>query len=103
MIHIILGMSALLTTTMPYMGVVIEDLEKRQHAQKSTCDDRRCAPVNQEFRPTRSKAKRFMGPMQQRQRELAKTIAASKSIGDGHECSHHRLVARCARGSRRRR
>lgn len=44
----ILGMSALLTTTMPYMGVVIEDLEKR-NMLKDLPVMVGGAPLNQEF------------------------------------------------------
>ena len=44
----ILGMSALLTTTMPYMGVVIEELEKR-NILKELPVMVGGAPLNQEF------------------------------------------------------
>ncbi len=44
----ILGMSALLTTTMPYMGVVIEELEKRG-LMKELAVMVGGAPLNQEF------------------------------------------------------
>jgi len=44
----ILGMSALLTTTMPYMGVVIEELEKRSLRTKMSIMVGG-APLNQEF------------------------------------------------------
>lgn len=44
----ILGMSALLTTTMPYMGVVIEELDKRDML-KSLPVMVGGAPLNQEF------------------------------------------------------
>jgi len=44
----ILGMSALLTTTMPYMGVVIEELEKRNIRTKMSIMVGG-APLNQEF------------------------------------------------------
>lgn len=44
----ILGMSALLTTTMPYMGVVIEELEKR-NILKNLPVMVGGAPLNQEF------------------------------------------------------
>ena len=45
---VILGMSALLTTTMPYMGVVVEEMEKRglRKDVHIMCGG---APLNQEF------------------------------------------------------
>ena len=45
---VILGMSALLTTTMPYMGVVVEEMEKRGMRKDVhiMCGG---APLNQEF------------------------------------------------------
>ena len=44
----ILGMSALLTTTMPYMGVVIEEMEKN-NLRKEIAIMVGGAPLNQEF------------------------------------------------------
>jgi len=44
----ILGMSALLTTTMPYMGVVIEEMEKK-NLRKEIAIMVGGAPLNQEF------------------------------------------------------
>ena len=45
---VIVGMSALLTTTMPYMGVVVEEMEKRGMRKDVhiMCGG---APLNQEF------------------------------------------------------
>jgi methylmalonyl-CoA mutase cobalamin-binding domain/chain len=45
---VIVGMSALLTTTMPYMGVVVEEMEKRG-MRKDTHIMCGGAPLNQEF------------------------------------------------------
>jgi len=67
----ILGMSALLTTTMPYMGVVIEDLEKR-NMLKNLPVMIGGAPVNQEFADA-VKANAY-GPDAATTAELAKTI-----------------------------
>jgi methylmalonyl-CoA mutase cobalamin-binding domain/chain len=67
----ILGMSALLTTTMPYMGVVIEDLEKR-NMLKNLPVMVGGAPVNQEFADA-IKAHSY-GPDAATTAELAKTI-----------------------------
>ncbi|MEM9599919.1 MAG: corrinoid protein [Pseudomonadota bacterium] len=67
----ILGMSALLTTTMPYMGVVIEDLEKR-NMLKSLPVMVGGAPVNQEFADAINA--HAYGPDAATTAELAKTI-----------------------------
>lgn len=67
----ILGMSALLTTTMPYMGVVIEDLEKR-NMLKNLPVMVGGAPVNQEFADAINA--NAYGPDAATTAELAKTI-----------------------------
>ncbi|MGB3457093.1 MAG: corrinoid protein [Litorimonas sp.] len=67
----ILGMSALLTTTMPYMGVVIEDLEKR-NMLKNLPVMVGGAPVNQEFADAINA--HSYGPDAATTAELAKTI-----------------------------
>ena len=67
----ILGMSALLTTTMPYMGVVIEDLDKRGML-KDLPVMVGGAPVNQEFADAIHA--RAYGPDAATTAELAKTI-----------------------------
>lgn len=67
----ILGMSALLTTTMPYMGVVIEDLDKR-NMLKSLPVMVGGAPVNQEFADAIHA--HSYGPDAATTAELAKTI-----------------------------
>ena len=72
----ILGMSALLTTTMPYMGVVIEDLEKR-NMLKNLPVMVGGAPVNQEFADA-IKAHSY-GPDAATTAELAKTIVGLNS------------------------
>lgn len=67
----ILGMSALLTTTMPYMGVVIEDLDKRDML-KNLPVMVGGAPVNQEFADAIHA--HSYGPDAATTAELAKTI-----------------------------
>jgi len=46
---VVMGMSALLTTTMPYMGVVIEEFDKRGYTKKDLHIMVGGAPLNQEF------------------------------------------------------
>jgi len=46
---VIMGMSALLTTTMPYMGVVIEEFDKRGFTKEDLHIMVGGAPLNQEF------------------------------------------------------
>lgn len=67
----ILGMSALLTTTMPYMSVVIEDLDKR-NMLKNLPVMVGGAPVNQEFADAIHA--HSYGPDAATTAELAKTI-----------------------------
>ena len=67
----ILGMSALLTTTMPYMSVVIEDLDKR-NMLKDLPVMVGGAPVNQEFADAIHA--HAYGPDAATTAELAKTI-----------------------------
>lgn len=72
----ILGMSALLTTTMPYMGVVIEEMEK-QNLRKEIAIMVGGAPLNQEFADA-IKADKY-GRDAAISAELAKTIVGVNS------------------------
>ena len=72
----ILGMSALLTTTMPYMGVVIEEMEKA-NLRKEISIMVGGAPLNQEFADA-IKADKF-GPDAAVSAEMAKVLVGVNS------------------------